>query len=366
MPEVSVVIPVYNGARFLELSIKSVIDQTLKEWELILVDDCSTDESLDIMNSYAEQDSRIKVIHNIENKKLPESLNIGFRAACGKYLTWTSDDNIYENTALEEMKNYLDQNLETPMVISNMIMINEDGDFLKIPETYSYHKMSINNYVGACFLYRSQIREEVGEYDSNWFLVEDYEYWLRIIDKYGEIAHLDRNLYKYRIHNKSLSTTKVNQIRSQVNHLRNNRINELIKIANGDEELVCRLYSEMLEDGSLTKQSEVALYSASFILKHISKYDANKESVIYGAGVYGKKLSLMIDNVIFFVDKNYNLAGNRINNIEIISIDSICELEKHYQIIIALSVEKLPFAMMTLVNLGIKKFCLMQSICSDG
>ena len=100
---ISIVMPVYNGEKFLKQSIESVIGQSYKDWELILVNDCSTDRSLEIMQCYAESDNRIKIINNEINKKLPKSLNVGFAQACGKYYTWTSDDNMFHKDAIREM-----------------------------------------------------------------------------------------------------------------------------------------------------------------------------------------------------------------------------------------------------------------------
>ena len=92
MPKVSIVLPTYNGSKFLSRSIESVQEQAETDWELIIVNDCSTDNTLDIAQKYAQQDKRISVITNEQNKKLPASLNVGFSRAKGKYLTWTSDD----------------------------------------------------------------------------------------------------------------------------------------------------------------------------------------------------------------------------------------------------------------------------------
>ena len=94
-PKISVVLPVYNGERYLRESLDSILAQTMGDFELIVVDDCSTDATSVILAEYAVRDSRIRIIRNAENQKLPRSLNIGFAEARGEYLTWTSDDNVY-------------------------------------------------------------------------------------------------------------------------------------------------------------------------------------------------------------------------------------------------------------------------------
>src|ERR1043165_1952652 len=94
-PVISIVLPSFNGSTYLSKSIDSCLSQTYSNLELILVDDASTDDTPRIMQQYAAQDSRVRVLQNATNRKLPASLNIGFRAARGRYLTWTSDDNLY-------------------------------------------------------------------------------------------------------------------------------------------------------------------------------------------------------------------------------------------------------------------------------
>ena len=98
---VSIVLPTFNGEEFLAQSIESVLKQSYKNLELIIVNDCSTDSTPRIIEEFAKKDSRIKIIHNAINQKLPRSLNIGFNAASGEYWTWTSDDNYYLENAIE-------------------------------------------------------------------------------------------------------------------------------------------------------------------------------------------------------------------------------------------------------------------------
>ena len=118
MPKVSIVLPTYNGEEYISNAIESIINQTYNDWELIIVNDCSNDNTLDIINKYALADSRISIIINNQNMKLPESLNIGFRNAKGDYLSWTSDDNMYDSKAIEKMVHYLDSNPNDNMVCS--------------------------------------------------------------------------------------------------------------------------------------------------------------------------------------------------------------------------------------------------------
>ena len=125
-PKISVVLPTYNGEKWLPQSIESVLNQTYSNLELIIVDDNSKKKTADIIDEYKACDDRVKVITHNVNKKLPVSLNDGFSIAEGEYFTWTSDDNWYETTALEELLNYLLNNPYTDMVISDICKYSEN------------------------------------------------------------------------------------------------------------------------------------------------------------------------------------------------------------------------------------------------
>ncbi len=203
---VSIVLPVYNGEHFLHQSVDSIIKQSFKNYELIIVDDCSTDNSLKIAESFAAKDKRISVIHNKVNQKLPESLNIGFAKARGKYLTWTSDDNIAKPDWLKTMVEYLDKNSSVDMVVGTMDLINERDEFISATvKKNNVRSLTYRNNVGAVFMYRKSIADQIGKYDIGSFGVEDWDYWCRIALN-GTIGYIPDNLYSYRIHDNSLSS----------------------------------------------------------------------------------------------------------------------------------------------------------------
>ena len=195
-PAVSIVLPCYNGSSHLAVSIESCINQTFPDWELILVNDCSKDNSLEIMQSYADKDKRIRVINNEVNLKLPASLNRGFAVAKGKYLTWTSHDNRMGETMLEEFVAYLDNHPDIGLVTADYAAFSlETGKQLyevSMPDPQTY----IPRYNAICyaFMYRHEVLDTVGGYAENLFLIEDYEYWVRIWLHY-KIGKIDKVLY---------------------------------------------------------------------------------------------------------------------------------------------------------------------------
>lgn len=205
---VSIVLPVYNGERYLKESIDSIISQTYQNWELIIVDDCSSDNSPVIAKHYEEKDNRIKYYRNEQNIKLPRSLNKGFSIAKGNYLTWTSDDNMYLPEALSRMVNELEKN-QVDFVFATCDVINETGEIVEVwaaPRDYQTAIMK-GDFVGACFLYTRKVYETIGEYDANKFLVEDYDYWLRIFCRF-KVYNITEHLYRYRWHKGSLTSTE--------------------------------------------------------------------------------------------------------------------------------------------------------------
>lgn len=220
-PKVSIVLPCYNGAKMIGEAIESVIAQTYKDWELIIVNDCSTDNTLEVAQSYADKDQRIRVFSNEKNSKLPASLNHGFREARGEFWTWTSDDNLLLPTMLEEMTRYLEEHPLVGFIASDFVNIDEEGNVISyniVPDDMQEQLLQYDT-VGAAFMYRSAIAKLAGEYREDLFLVEDYEYWLRM-SAYTRFAHLPLVLYQYRMHSQSLSATKEKEIARKTAELR--------------------------------------------------------------------------------------------------------------------------------------------------
>jgi len=212
-PKISIVLPCYNGAKMIGEAIESVIAQTYKDWELIIVNDCSTDNTKEVAESYAVKDKRIRVFSNKKNSKLPATLNHGFREANGEYWTWTSDDNLLLPTMLEDMSGYLDAHPEVGFLCADEEFIDMQGKVLGthvIPDDVAL-RLPLNCFIGAAFMYRAEIAKRIGEYRVDLFLAEDFEYFLRLNDN-CQLAHLPKVLYQYRANPGSLTATKQKEI----------------------------------------------------------------------------------------------------------------------------------------------------------
>lgn len=191
MPQVSLILPTYNGGRFLRESIDSCLRQTFTDFELIVVIDGSTDETDTILASYS--DPRLVSVWK-ENQGLPRALNTGFARARGEYWSWTSDDNIFLPEALEAMVGYLDTHSSAPMVCTDFIRIDDTGRTIGYDDTNR-----------ACFLYRADVARRVGEYRPEFLLVEDTDFFLRLQHIGGPIERIHKAHYWYRDHFSSLS-----------------------------------------------------------------------------------------------------------------------------------------------------------------
>lgn len=216
---VSVVLPVYNGERYIKEAMDSVLAQTYRSWELIVVDDGSTDQSLAISKEYAEKDSRILVVHQ-ENQKLPKALNRGFSLAKGEFFSWISADNRYLPEFLEEMVAELQRHPKADMVFGNQYLIDDAGNRITghgwfefppgsgavcfPPATPLLNKVA-NNTIGAAFLYRAGCDRVLGGYSPNLFLLEDYDYFMRMNSLFRIRHRKGEPLYEYRFHPDSLT-----------------------------------------------------------------------------------------------------------------------------------------------------------------
>lgn len=137
--KISVLIPTYNVGKFVEKAIRSVMQQSYTNLEIIVVDDFSTDDTFSILQKLANEDSRIKLFRNKQNMKIAATLNFAIEQASGKYIARIDGDDIADNTRIETLYNYLQEHLEVKLVSSNLFSINEKDAILKeeiYPESF--------------------------------------------------------------------------------------------------------------------------------------------------------------------------------------------------------------------------------------
>jgi GT2 family glycosyltransferase len=221
---VSIILPVYNGADYIEEALDSILAQTYTHFELIVVDDGSTDATPALLDQRAAQEPRLRVVHQ-PNQRLPRALNNGFRLARGEYLTWTSADNHLKPDFLEKMVASLARHPDWEMIYANVDIIGDNGEPLRGSDWFASYQnppgsehvhlpvypaeLNIypNNYVNAAFLYRRRAALLVGDYSPNRFGTEDYDYWMRV-NALLTLKHADfvEPVYDYRFHQTSLTS----------------------------------------------------------------------------------------------------------------------------------------------------------------
>ena len=209
MATVSILLPVYNAEKYLSEAIDSVLAQTLIDWELLLIDDGSTDNSIKILEEYAAKDSRIKIYNNDNNLGLIATLNRGVELCKGDYIARMDADDIMVSNRLEKQVLFLEHNRSYGMCGTNAITIDENGDEIgHIINLSSDELLRINllfsvPFVHPSIMFRKEIFNDI-EYDLEYKHVEDYDLWVRFSTEW-KIANLPEFLFKYRWHDKNVS-----------------------------------------------------------------------------------------------------------------------------------------------------------------
>lgn len=206
MPRVSVIIPVYNGELYLSETLDSVMKQTFTDWEIIVVNDGSTDKSLEIMEEYAALDERVRVISK-PNGGVSSARNVAMNNAKGEYFSFVDADDMWVPEKLEKQIAFMDKNPNIALIYSD-ISILIDGNirtqnmFLnrKFHKGHIFDQLFYFNFISTpTVMLRKKIIEQHGNFSTRFRGIEDYDLWLRIADK-NEIGYINERLAIYRIH----------------------------------------------------------------------------------------------------------------------------------------------------------------------
>jgi len=211
LPLISVLLPVYNDARYVCASIESILRQTLPDFELVVINDGSTDDTPELVNQY--QDPRIRLIHNERNLGLSPSLNRAIVAARGKYLARQDADDVALPHRFETQLRFLEAHPEISMLGSHACVIDDQGIET---ETWSYpppddinikwNLLFRNPFIHSSVMMRRSVLDQTGFYaeDPDRALVEDYDLWSRI-NRVAKSANIEEPLQKYRLNPTSVS-----------------------------------------------------------------------------------------------------------------------------------------------------------------
>lgn len=205
-PVISVVLPVYNGSRFLKQTIDSVLLQTFTDFEFIIVDDASTDNSRCIIDSY--NDSRIQRIYLTQNLNICHGSNLAFSKASGKYIALIGHDDVWHPDKLQKQLTYMEAHAECGVCFTRCNMINHENQLLNIDyfntlennnrfQLLEFLFYNNNHLCAPTAFIRTSTLKAVGYYDYSLLFLQDYELWLRILTK-QDLYILNENLTDYR------------------------------------------------------------------------------------------------------------------------------------------------------------------------
>ena len=209
--KVSVLMSVYNGEKYLKEAIDSILGQTFKDFEFLIINDGSTDKTAHILKSY--HDPRIKIINNGKNIGISKSRNKALNIAKGKYIAVMDADDISLPLRLEKEVGFLEQNKNIGLVGTDYLIISQNGKILhtvKCIEDYELLKLKLleeNQFAHSSIMFRKECIKKVGFYREEFMLALDYDFVLRISEEF-DVTNIPEYLCKWRINTESVSVKK--------------------------------------------------------------------------------------------------------------------------------------------------------------
>ena len=214
-PLVSIIMPAYNAEKYIQESIESVLAQTYQNWELLIVNDASTDNTKAIINNYLS-DPRIKIINHQKNKGLAQTRNTGIEQSTGEYITFLDTDDLWTPAKLERQIEYHRQYPEFPVSHTNYIIFKENGEIrrplrLRFKPSFTmrgqlYKRLLAENMIGVLtVMIRADILKSFGGFDGTLRSAEDHDLWLRLSKVNIPFGYINESLARYRVHGNSLS-----------------------------------------------------------------------------------------------------------------------------------------------------------------
>lgn len=208
-PLVSIITPSYNSEGFIKETIESVLNQTYTNWEMIIIDDCSTDNSPEIIKEYMKIDSRIKYLKNKENSGPAISRNLGLDNSKGEYIAFLDSDDVWFKEKLQIQMEYIIKN-KTDILHNNYYFCDENGKIIKeVKNDYrlNYKKILKSNQIKTSFLIvKKEVLKNIRFQNIKH---EDYAFFLDFLRENNECFCISKPLGKYRINSTSVSSNKL-------------------------------------------------------------------------------------------------------------------------------------------------------------
>lgn len=220
-PDISVIMSVYNGETYLEEAVESIINQTFKNWELIIINDCSTDSTGEILDNISLKDERIKVHTNEVNLRLPASLNKAVSLSSGKYIARMDADDISLPDRLEKQYKFMEENSDVAlsscrfMTVKNGVYVSGGAGGRCDFEALKALMFVANPILHPGVIAKAEVMKKFN-YDTTLTCTEDLELWTRLVIENQKIEILPEYLLIYRLHDKQITSTTLERQHSEV------------------------------------------------------------------------------------------------------------------------------------------------------
>jgi len=240
-PAISVIMSVYNGETYLAEAIESVRKQTFENWELIIINDCSTDSTGKILADFSCRDERIKVHTNEVNLKLPASLNKAISLCSGKYIARMDADDICLPARLEKQYNFMEENSDVAvsscrfLTVKNGVYASGGAGGRCDFKALRAMLLVANPILHPGVIAKAEVLKSFG-YDTTLTCTEDLELWTRLVMENQKIQILPECLLIYRLHDKQITSTTLERQHTEVLKIQNKYYASLFKAM--DEEML--------------------------------------------------------------------------------------------------------------------------------
>ena len=222
MPKISIIIPTYNGSRFINRAISSVLNQTYTDWELLIIDDNSTDNTAELVNEFAKQDQRIKLYKTSQNSGGPAlPKNIGLENAKGEYVAFLDHDDEWLPEKLEKQLKIFEESSDKNLGLVSCFINIRNGNGNLILKHKKFYKgdvikhLAINNFIltCSCVMTKLNILKEVGLFDLRFKRADDVDMWLKISEAGYHFDFTPEYLINYFIHGENYSSSNNNGVK---------------------------------------------------------------------------------------------------------------------------------------------------------
>ena len=240
-PDISLIMSVYNGEDYLAEAIESVVNQTFTNWELVVINDCSTDSTAEILNKYALSDNRIKVHTNEVNLRLPSSLNKALTLVEGKYVARMDADDICLPDRLEKQYDFMEKNPDVALSSCRFITLKNNvyssgGCGGKCDsESVKTLLLVTNPILHPGIIAKADVIKEL-KYDKEFTCTEDMELWTRFIMNGHKAKILPEYLMIYRLHDKQITQTTLEKQYKEIIRVQKNYYGKLLECMNEEQE----------------------------------------------------------------------------------------------------------------------------------